>query len=68
LAHFFLACACAHLDQMSEARATTKSGLAHDPTFTVQRFRAGASSDNPTYLAQRERLYDGLRRAGVPKG
>ena len=53
LAHFFLACACAHLDQMSEARATTKSGLALDPTFTVQRFRAGASSENPTYLAQR---------------
>ena len=30
LAHFSLACACAHLDQMSEARATTKSGLALD--------------------------------------
>jgi hypothetical protein len=22
-------------------------------------------SDDPTYLAQRERLYDGLRKAGV---
>jgi tetratricopeptide (TPR) repeat protein len=50
LAHFSLACACAHLDQMSEARATAKSGLALDPTFTIHRFRAGASSDNPIYL------------------
>jgi hypothetical protein len=32
------------------------------------RFRAGASSNNPTYLAQRERLYDGMRKAGVPQG
>ena len=25
-------------------------------------------SDNPTYLAQRERLYEGLRLAGAPEG
>jgi len=68
LAHFLLACACAHLDQMSEARAATKSGLSLDPTFTIHRFRAGASSDNPTYLSQRERLIDGIRKAGVPEG
>jgi tetratricopeptide (TPR) repeat protein len=68
LAHFLLACACAHLDQLSEARAATKSGLSLDPTFTIHRFRAGASSDNPTYLSQRERLIDGIRKAGVPEG
>jgi len=53
---------------MSEARATAKSGLALDPTFTIHRFRAGASSDNPTYLTQRERIYGGMRKAGVPEG
>jgi len=67
LAHFFLASACAHLDQMSEARAATKSGLSLDPTFTIHRLRAGESSDNPTYLAQRERIYEGMRKAGVPE-
>ena len=36
--------------------------------FTIRRARASASSDNPTYLAQRERIYDGMRKAGVPEG
>jgi TolB-like protein len=67
LAHFFLGSALAHLGGMSEARAATKAGLALDPTFTIDRFRAGASSDNPTYLAQRERIYEGMREAGVPE-
>jgi hypothetical protein len=57
----------AHLDQMSEARAATKAGLALDSTFTIRRFRTGASSDNPTYLAQREHIYEGMRKAGVPE-
>ncbi len=63
--HFFLAAAQAHLGRMSEAQAAAKAGLALNPTFTIRRFRAGAFSDNPTYLAQRERFYDGMRRAGV---
>ncbi len=53
---------------MSEARTATEAGLALDPTFTIRRFRAGAASDNPIWLAQRERVYDGLRKAGVPEG
>jgi hypothetical protein len=52
----------------SAARAATEAGLSFDPTFTIRRFRAGASSDNPTYLAQRERVIDGLRKTGVPEG
>jgi hypothetical protein len=36
-------------------------------TFTIGRFRAGAASDNPTYLSQRERLVDGMRMVGVPE-
>ena len=67
LAHFFLAATCAHLGLVSEAAAATKAGLALYPTFTIHRFRAGASSNNPTYLIQRERLYDGMRKAGVPE-
>jgi hypothetical protein len=30
--------------------------------------RPSPGSDNPTYLAQRERIYDGMRKAGVPEG
>lgn len=65
--HFYLAAARAHLGTLNEARAATKAGLELDPTFTIRRFRAGASSDNPTYFAQRERVYDGMRKAGVPE-
>lgn len=34
----------------------------------IFRIRAGAGSDNTTYLAQRERVYDGMRKAGIPEG
>ena len=69
LSHFSLAASRAHLGRMSEARAATKAGLALNPTFTIRRLRAGASSDNPTYLAQRNRVIDDLRKVGVvPEG
>ena len=67
LSHFFLAAARAHLGRMSEAQAAAKAGLALNPTFTIRRFRASAFSDNQTYLAQRERVYEGMRKAGVPE-
>jgi tetratricopeptide (TPR) repeat protein len=67
-AYFWLAAALAHLDQLNEARDATQAGLSLNPTFTISRVRATASSDNPTYLAQRERLFDGWRKAGVPEG
>jgi hypothetical protein len=35
--------------------------------FTIAKFRAEAVSDNPVYLAQRERLHEGLRLAAVPE-
>jgi hypothetical protein len=43
----------------------------HLPRFGASqqaRFRAGVAGDNPTYLAVRERIYDGMRKAGVPEG
>ena len=68
LAHFGLAAVLALLGSLDQARAAAKAGLALNPSFTIRRFRLGASSDNPTYLAQRERLYEGMRLAGVPEG
>src|SRR5262249_13602356 len=50
-AHFSLAAALALLGSLDEARAAARAGLALDPSFTIRRFRDGASSDNPTYLA-----------------
>jgi TolB-like protein/class 3 adenylate cyclase len=68
LAHFWLAAALALLGSLDEASASAKAGLALDPTFTVRRYRDGVFSDNPTYLAKRERIYQGMRMAGVPEG
>jgi tetratricopeptide (TPR) repeat protein len=68
VSHFFLAAALAHLDRLDEAQAAAQSGLALDPSFTIRRFRLGAAADNPTYLAGRERIIEGMRKAGVPQG
>jgi TolB-like protein/class 3 adenylate cyclase/tetratricopeptide (TPR) repeat protein len=66
--HFYLAAALAHLGRRDEARAAVQAGLALIPAFTIARVRAGAATDNPTYLSQRERIYEGMRMAGVPEG
>jgi hypothetical protein len=50
------------------ASAAAKAGLALDPSFTIRRYRDGAYSDNPTFLAKRERVCEGMRLAGVPEG
>jgi TolB-like protein/class 3 adenylate cyclase/Flp pilus assembly protein TadD len=68
LAHFGLAAALASLGSLDQARAAAKAGLALDPSFTIRRFRLGAPSENPTFLAKRERVYEDMRIAGVPEG
>jgi TolB-like protein/Flp pilus assembly protein TadD len=69
LQHFNLAAVLTRLGEIDEARAAVQSGLALDPTFTIRRYRASnAFSDNPVYLAGRERQCEGLRLAGVPEG
>jgi tetratricopeptide (TPR) repeat protein len=68
IAHFGLAAVLALLGSLDQARAAAKAGLALDPSFTIRRFRLGAASDNPTHLAGRERIYEGMRLAGVPEG
>jgi TolB-like protein/class 3 adenylate cyclase len=67
LPHFYLAIALAHQGKLDEAKSELAAGLALDPGFTMRRYRDSVYSDNPTYLAQRERLYDGLRKAGLPE-
>jgi tetratricopeptide (TPR) repeat protein len=67
LTHFLLAAALAQQGQAAKARIAAAAGLALNPTFTIRRYRQGALSDNPTHLAQRERVIEGLRRAAVPE-
>jgi TolB-like protein len=66
--HFHLAAALALLGRLDEARAAAQAGLTLDPAFTIRRFQRQLSSDNPTYLAKRERVYEGMRLAAVPEG
>jgi TolB-like protein/Flp pilus assembly protein TadD len=68
LAIFTYAAALALVGRIEEARAQVQAGLAIAPEFTVRGYRLGGVSDNPTYLQQRERVIDGLRKAGVPDG
>ena len=69
VAHFHLAAALALLGRLDEARSAVRAGLALNPTYTISRDRAARSarSDDPTYLAQLEPIFDGLRKAGVPE-
>ena len=68
LSRFRLADALTRIGELNEAKATAQAALALDPTFTIRRLRAPARSNNPTFLAGRDRIYEGLRLAGVPEG
>ena len=67
-AHLYLAVALAGLGRLDEARIEAKEALAIDPTFTIRRYRADAPSDNPVFLAGRQRVYEMLQKVGVPEG
>jgi tetratricopeptide (TPR) repeat protein len=55
LPHFLLAAALALLGQLDQAKAATGTGLAYFADFTIRRYRANVPSNNPTFLAGRER-------------
>jgi tetratricopeptide (TPR) repeat protein len=66
-AYFYLAACLAHLGRVDDAREQVDAGLGVNPKFTTRRFRAGVQSDNAAYLAQRERVIEGMRMAGAPE-
>ena len=68
LSQLYLAVTLVYLGELDEAKAAAQMGLALHPGFTISRFRASAACDHPAYLAGRERVYEGLRQAGVPEG
>ncbi len=67
--YFHLAAALAQLGRLDEAHSAVKAGLALNPAFAIFRAHAAwtAMSADPTYLAQLEPIFDGLRKAGVPE-
>ena len=68
LGHFFLAGALAKFGQLEEAKISAAEGLRLAPDFTISKISKNRVSDNPVYLAQREPLIAGMRKAGVPEG
>ena len=66
--HFLLAAVLTQLGRLDEAQSAVKAGLALNPAFTISRARAAWMayvSDNPTYLAQLESIFEGLRNAEI---
>jgi len=68
IAHFSLAAVLALQGLPDQAQTAAKAGLELDPNFSLRRFHNNAASDNPTYLAGRNRFAQGLRQAGIPEG
>jgi tetratricopeptide (TPR) repeat protein len=65
---FCLAAVLPYVDDVEDAREAARAGLELNPSFTIARVRSQTSSDHPVYLAGRERMYEGLRLAGIPEG
>ena len=69
LSHFHFAGALAMVGDLRQARSSAEAGLALDPRFTLRRYRTNIfPSDDPVFLARRERLFEGMRMAGIPEG
>jgi tetratricopeptide (TPR) repeat protein len=65
----YLAAMLALTGEEAEARQTLKQylSLRGTKTRTIAGWRAMAYSNNPDYLAFRERIHEGLRKAGLPE-
>jgi tetratricopeptide (TPR) repeat protein len=70
LSFLHLAAVLAQLGRCDEAPTTARAVRALNPAYTVSRRRASwtAQSDDPTYFAQLEPIFEGMRRAGIPEG
>jgi len=60
-----LAASLAHLDRMVEAKAALADFLQVQPGITARRYRSNLTSDTPEALKAYERLFAGLRKAGL---
>jgi TolB-like protein/class 3 adenylate cyclase len=67
LCHFIYATALANIGRMGEAQSEVAAGLSLDPHFSITNFQSAIQSDNRVFLAQRARIIDEMRRAGIPE-
>jgi len=67
ISQFYSAAALALVGRLDEAVAEAKSALTLAPNYSLARFRQAAEGDNPVFLTQRERIAEGLRKAGIPE-
>jgi adenylate cyclase len=66
-AYVDLASAYAWTGQSAEAHAAVAELLKLMPNYTVDRWAHAGFSDNPVFLAQYQRIIEGLRTAGLPE-
>ena len=67
VSRFCRAAALPYLGRLEEAREAVRACLELSPSFTIARFQSQTNSDHPVYLVGRERMYEGLRKAGMPE-
>lgn len=65
ISHAWLAAAAANAGDMATAREAIAAFKRLQPDYTLATFRAEEHGDNAAFLAQRERFYQGLQRAGL---
>jgi class 3 adenylate cyclase/TolB-like protein/tetratricopeptide (TPR) repeat protein len=68
IAYVDLASAYAWTGRIEEAHAAVAQLLKLMPNYTVERWANEKFSDNPIFLAQYQRIVEGLRKAGLPEG
>jgi tetratricopeptide (TPR) repeat protein len=66
--YVYLAAANAWAGRDKEAKDAAAQLQKVSPGFTMQTWAGLRASDDPTYIAQRARVAEGLRKAGVPEG
>lgn len=64
--HALAAAAAAHLGRHELARANIAKFRSMQPDYTIAKLRADFPSATSAFYAQREHLYEGLRKAGLP--
>jgi TolB-like protein/tetratricopeptide (TPR) repeat protein len=66
--YWYLITALAHLDRMEEAQAALAELRQVNPKMaTIAAVRRGSRSQHAAYVALRQRMFDGVRKAGMPE-
>jgi TolB-like protein/tetratricopeptide (TPR) repeat protein len=68
LAHFYLAAALTEAKQRREAAMVCEAARRVAPSFGIAKYLSETRSADPVYLAQRQRVVQLMRDAGIPDG